>query len=393
MKKLMILAVAAIALAACSKTFDHSNAASEGNAIGFGTWTNVLTKSHDPGSSSTGTELTASFAVGDDFNVYGFKTVSGTDSPVFSGTTVTLESTGWTYAPIRFWDPSATSYTFYAVAPAGLLDGTGASATTAGVFTSEPIEFLGGDTDKTVIKDILVAAKTTVSNSNSTPAFTSPVTLPFYHIASLVDIKVQKHNDLEVPSEVLTGERAKYIKVAVSAISLTNIDGNGHFSISSYGTTSPYAPVTSSSTWTEESGATKKTYNNTSGYVTVTLPVADVKSVTEAAPDALISQLVVMPQTFRTTNTNDQTVNITYTIETCEGGVSSTTEPITASFDLKEFDNAQDYTNTTGNYIASWLPGYHYTYIITIGANAITFNANIQNWAAATSNGYHYLLN
>ena len=96
-----------------------------------------------------------------------------------------------------------------------------------------------------------------------------------------------------------------------------------------------------------------------------------------------------MPQAFRTDNVADQTVNITYMIETCEGGNSSTTT-VNTSFDLKEFDKAQDYTNTEANYIASWLPGTHYTYIITIGANAITFNATIQEWA--TDTGYHYLL-
>ena len=308
---------------------------------------------------------------------------------MFTGTVVTKGATAWDYAPHRYWDSNASSYTFYAVSPAGLLDGSGASATTAGVFTSEPIEFLGGDTQKSDIKDILVAAKKEVTPTGSPATFASPVNLSFYHIASLVDLKVQKHDDLEVESESNTN----YIKVAVTAISLTNIDGNGHFSISNYNASSPYNPVTSNSTWTEETTATKKTYNHTSGYETVTLPT-DVHTVTEASPDALITKLVVMPQTFRTAETDhssDQTVNITYTIESCENGNSSTSGPFTASFDLKEFDDARDYTNTAADYITGWLPGYHYTYIITIGANAITFTADIQNWTG--SNGYHYLVN
>lgn len=380
MKKIMIFAVAALTLAACSKTFDHNK--SEGAAIGFGTWAETLTKSnHDPSG-------TTNFAVGDDFNVYGTKTLSAGNQDVFKGTVVSKTSASpetWTYSPTRFWDQTATGYTFYAVAPAGLLDGTGASATTAGVFTSEPIEFVGGENAKTDIKDILVAAETAVAKTGTSAAFSSPVDLPFYHIASLLDLKVQKHNDLELASE----DANNYIKVAVTAISLTNIDGNGHFTVSSYdGTT--HAPVTSESTWTEETGATKKAYNHTSGYETVTLP-ADVNAVAASSPNALISKLVVMPQAFRTDNTADQTVNITYTIETSEGGNSSTTT-VTTSFDLKEFDTDQDFTNTTADYIARWLPGKHYTYIITIGANAITFNASIENWVEA-DNGYHYLLN
>ena len=381
MKKLLILSAAVLGAVACSNTYEVKTAPEK--AIGFGTWTETLTKAHDPGA-------TTNFVVGEKFNVYGTKLVESTSHDVFIGTTVekTADSPEtWTYAPLRFWDQSATSYTFYAVAPEGLLDGSGASANTAGVFTSEPIEFTDGSSEKTNIKDILVAAKTTVTKTGAPAAFAkTPVNLPFYHIASLVDLKVQKHNDLEV-----VGEDAKnYIKVAVSAISLSNIDGNGHFTVSAYGDTSPYAPVTNASTWTEETGAVKKTYNHTSGYVTATLPT-DVNAVSANTPNALITKLVAMPQTFRTDGSADQTVTITYTIETCEGGNSSTTEPITASFDLKEFDNAQDYTNTESNYITGWLPGIHYTYIITIAANAITFTASIQDWT--TSNGYHYLIN
>lgn len=383
MKKLMILAaVAAIAATACTRTFEVEPTQHD-SPIGFNTWANTLTKAHDPGN-------TTNFAIGDDFNVYGTKLMPGepaaTSQDVFNGTrvekTVDAPSETWTYSPLRFWDPSATSYTFYAVAPAGLLDGTGASATTAGAFRSEPIEFLGGDSQKTDIKDILVAAKTTVTT------FNSPVHLAFYHIASLVDLQVQKVNELE-----LVGENAtNYIKVAVSSISLTNIDGNGHFTISSYGDSAPYAPETDTDTWTEETSASKKTYNNTSGYETAILP-ADVNAINAGAPNALITKLVAMPQTFRTAETDhssDQTVNISYSIEVCEGGNSTTTN-YSASFDLKEFDNAQDLNNTPSNYIQSWLPGKHYTYIITIGANAISFTASIQDWT--TDTGYHYLIN
>lgn len=381
MKKVLILAaVAAIAATACNKTYEVNPTPEV--PIGFGSWANTLTKGyHDPSGSTN-------FAVNDAFNVYGTKTVGSTTSDVFVGTTVTKTADSpeaWTYSPTRYWDQTATSYTFYAVAPDGLLDGSGASATTAGIFTSEPIVFLGGDTQKTDIKDILVAAQTTVNKTGSPAAFASPVTLPFYHIASLLDLKVQKHNDLE-----LAGEDANnYIKVAVTAISLSNIDGTGHFSISSYGASSPFAPETDGDTWTEETSAEKKTYNHTSGYDTVTLPT-DVNAVSASSPNDLISKLVVMPQDFRTDGTADQTVNITYTIETCENGNSSTTA-VTTSFDLKEFDTAQDYDNKPANYIASWMPGTHYIYVITIGANAITFNATIQNWAA-DQNGYHYLI-
>ena len=313
---IFFIAAALLAAVSCSKIYDATPVTQEQTPIGFSTWNETLTKSnHDPSG-------TTNFAIGDDFNVYGTKTDGSTPTDVFAGTVVSKTDDSpetWTYSPTRFWDQTATSYTFYAVAPAGLLDGTGASATTAGAFTSEAIRFVGGETAKTDIKDILVAGETTVTKTGSPAAFASPVSLPFYHIASLLDLKIQKHDDLE-----LAGEDANnYIKVAVTAISLTNIDGNGHFTISSYDGTS-HAPVTSGTTWTEETGAAKETYDHTSGYETVTLPT-DVNAVSASSPVALISKLVVMPQAFRTDDTADQTVNITYTIETCEGGNSSTT--------------------------------------------------------------------
>lgn len=378
MKKLLIIAAAALLAAACAKTYEVKETTTP--AIGFGTWTETLTKAHDPSGNEFGT--------GDTFNVYGFKTISSTSTAIFDGTVVTKETSAWTYAPKRFWDPSASSYTFFAVAPAGLgVTATQTSGAYTGALTSGDVEFLGGDTDKGNIKDVLVAAKKEVANAD----FGNTVNLDFYHVAALLDLKIQKHNDLELP----TGEDASnYIKVEVTSVSLTNIDGTGTFSISEYGASDPYAPVLGASTWTPNTSAAKKTYNHTSGYETVTLPT-DVNAVSANSPDALISKLVVMPQTFRaeeTDHSTDQTVNIAYTITTCESGNSSSTD-YTASFDLKEFDTAQDYNNTSATYIAGWAPGTHYTYIITIGANAITFAATIANWTAATDNGYHYLTN
>ena len=56
MKKLMILAVAAIALAACSRTFEHH--AVEPTQIGFKTWGENLTK-------ATRTQGSNEFVVGE----------------------------------------------------------------------------------------------------------------------------------------------------------------------------------------------------------------------------------------------------------------------------------------------------------------------------------------
>ena len=95
MKKLMILAVAAIALVACSKTFDTGVRTNEGKAIGFGTWTEHLTKT-GPAS------VDNAFAVNDNFKVWGEKLVESTHTDVFTGVTVTKTVASpetWNYSP------------------------------------------------------------------------------------------------------------------------------------------------------------------------------------------------------------------------------------------------------------------------------------------------------
>lgn len=376
MKKLLIIAAAALLAAACAKTYEVKETTPP--AIGFGTWTETLTKAtnHDPTSTS--------FGANDNFSVYGHKTVSGTSSVVFNGTTVSFDGTDWTYSPKRFWDNSATQYVFYAVSPAGLVTtATQSSNAFTGALTGTAT--FDGNTD------VLVAAEKTVTT------YTSAVDLEFHHIASLLDLKVRKTNDLE-----LTGEDTdNYIKVEITSISLSQIDATGTFTINDY--TGGVPGVSSGDIWATDGTAAKATYTNANGFAPVTTLPDDIPAVSETSSSDLISKLVVMPQTFRTAfasaateGNTDQTVTIGYNIKVCESGTLTTTA-YTASFDLKEFDDTgatSGYdTNTEANYIASWQPNKHYVYLITIGANAITFTASIQAWDTTTINGYHYLVN
>lgn len=340
MKKIMILAaVAAIAATACTKTFEAVQ--TQGSSVGFGTWANVLTKARTAGSST--------FASGDDFNVYGFKTISAANTTVFNGDVVSYDGTDWTYTNLRFWDPNASSYTFYAVSPAGLVATANAQT---GAFTSSSVTFAGND------NDVLVADKKAVANAD----FNNPVNLSFNHIASLVDFKVKKHSEIAAAT------------VAVTSFQISNIDNTGTFSVADTYATSNHPDVTWNAT-------ARGTYSNTSGVTSVaTLP----SNVSTDGSDFLINHLVAMPQTFRTAE-NKQTVTIEYTITS--GGDTITN---TATFDLKTFDNVDDKDNED-TIIGGWDGGKHYTFYITINANAITFTASIADWLTP-NNGYHYLL-
>lgn len=349
MKRILILAaVAAIAATACTKTFEAKPTAE--TPIGFGSWANSLTKARTPGSST--------FAAGDEFEVYGYKTRPDDIFNIFDGDVVsTTDGTNWTYESLRFWDPRATSYTFFAVSPAGKVASTvNGDHWVAGGFNSNSITFAGND------NDILVADKKVVTSGD----FYNPVALQFNHIASLVDFKVKKHADLAQAT------------VEITDFSISNIDNVGTFAVTTSYTTDNHPDYT----WTAT--AHTGTYDNTSGAI----PVATLPTDIGTTGDFVIDNLVVMPQTFRTDLGDDpQTVDIGYLITDRAGNRTA----YTASINLKMFDNVDD-TDNEDTLIGGWEGGKHYTFYITINANTIVFTASITDWVTAGTTGYNYLL-
>lgn len=350
-----IVAAVALATVSCSRNYDV-NPASE-QSISFGSWTENLTKARTQG--------TNTFTAGDDFAVYGFKLNGSTNNVVFDDITVSASGSPlvWDYVtgevPARYWDPSATSYTFYGVSPAAIGKAADVNPET-GVITSADVIFAGND------NDILVADKKVVTKTGTPAAFAADsVRLQFNHIASLVDFKVKKHTDLATAT------------VAVTSFSISEIDKTGTFGVSAaYTDTHPVV------TWSESAYGT---YDNTSGVGDdVTLPT---NVTSEAAGNNLINNLIVMPQDFRTDGEHIQKVNIVYTITDGSGKVST----YNPSFNLKLFDNI-DNTVNTDTIIAGWAAGKHYTFYITINANKINFTGSVTSWGDVI-NGYNYLLN
>ena len=380
MKKLMIFAVAAIALVACSKEFDTNKSASNGTAIGFGTWAETLTKARASGSTNT------AFANGEAFDVYGFKTVSSGDKVVFNGddviATVDGSTVTWDYTPHRFWDPAASSYTFFAALPAGQLAAEGSDPyATTGKFTSNAITF----NDPTAFSNDLLVGKQVVNGSGSAGSYSysGDVDIQFHHIASCLDLKVKQDATLG------------NAEVKITALSLVNIHNSGHYAVTAYAA-DPYTP---SVTWTEESTTTTL---GTSGVYTVsgTYPVtvggkttydshSAASTTTDPAPATLFSGYVFMPQTLTKTEANQpQKIRISYTIKVGDEEANVYTDKEIYLADFQETDT----DNGSGTAITAWAAKTHYTYYITIGANVITFTATVNDWAA-TSNGYQYLVN
>ncbi|MBO4466398.1 MAG: fimbrillin family protein [Bacteroidales bacterium] len=365
MKKLMILAVAAIALVACSKTFDTGNA-SEGRAISLGTWTGTMTKA----------PLTT-FAVNDIFDVFGYKwkgTVGSQTNPedVFDGTDVKQTSSGvWEYAGInsqkmKYWDASYAGYTFFAVFPAGQLaaEAGGADYTQAGDFTTNQQTYDGSN------EKILVAKKNTVENGS----FGNTVQLHFNHTASLVDFQFKKHSDLTNTA------------VSVTAFGLSNIRTTGTYTVASYdGSNNPVGATVDGVVglgWTPDG---TPTVNATPAAGVYALASAATSAAAATANVDLLTNLVLMPQKFAT-GAGAQSLHIEYTITDENSQVNT----YTADVELGAFDTVNNTSNEDAK-VPAWLPGVHYTYLITINAKAIVFTAQIDDWT--TNSAFYYLAN
>lgn len=372
MKKLLILAVAATTLVACSKTYDSAPA--QPQAIGFGTWAETVTRAR--------TITDGAFSADDNFNVFGSKVIgSATPAVVFNGDVVTASGSSplvWNYAPPRYWDPNADGgYTFYAISPAGLLpstmtDAQKTTAATTGAFSTDELTF-----DGTVAYDVLIADETHVATGNSG----SPVNLLFNHAASLLDVKVKKSYALQ------------HATVKVTAISLENIINKGTLAVSAYnGSTNK--PTIAIANWTPAASSATTTFTGTveSGGTTLTqYGYADVSGEALAGTANYFWQnFVVMPQTLvAASETNPQLIKISYTITTNVGEVTEHTNK-TVAFSL--FDNADNKVNTDTAAASGWNPNTHYIYTLTLDANKIEFSAEIADWSSTVVNGFYNLV-
>lgn len=356
MKKILFIAAVALAAAACSKTFDTNPAASQ-KAIGFGSWSETMTKGY-----------TNTWTNGDAFKVYGakFLTASAAATSVFTGETVSYDGSSWGYTDTKYWDLTAVKYAFYAFMPANQLE-TGA---VDGTFTSKEITFANPTANT---EDILVASEYVRERNASGQLPTTVVPISFNHMASMVDVKVKKDASLGTAT------------VKIKDATLAGIVNKGTLTVTGYAAADPFAPT---ATWT--AAASTADYVSTSATAASNLTVtaattynaSGVAGTTTPDANSLFANYVLLPQTLNA----GQKLVISYTIS-ADGATEAVYDNV--EVDLNTFVNADNTTNA-GTTIGEWVKGTHYTYYITIGANAITFNASVEDWA--TVNAYKYLV-
>ena len=372
MKKIMILAVTAFALAACAKTYEVKE--STPPPIGFGAWTETLTKARTQGEST--------WTDGDKFTVYGYKTNgAGTEVTVFNGVEVTCDDASatpsvWSYTDTRFWDKNFANYYFYGISKDASDAITYATAwnAQAGTCVSNNVTFTGKN------YDILVAKEKNVASAS----YGSPVEMDFTHIASMFDVKFRKAHALA------------NAEVKITAITLSGIKTTGAFSVTGYASTIPSVTWTANSPATVADGVTAYTAGVTDCSAGFNTDIADWGAVEapSAAGTPLVGHYIAMPQGLGDGD-SDPRITFTYTIKVGDETTTYTDNVINFSKFDKHDSNADGGDNTTNgspdSFITSWEQGKHYTYYVTIGANAIQFTASITPWT--TVNGYNYLIN
>ena len=344
-----------------SFTYDTNKNAGEGMPISLRSWTNNLTKARAVGSSA--------FVSGDKFYVYSY--TSGAQTP-FDGTEVSFDGTNWTYSPLRFWDRNNDYYSFYGISidnGADIDDVLASHTVSTGAFTSKSLTWAGNN------NDILIADSVKVLKDH----YGEQVALNFRHISALFDLKVRKGAGIGNDGVL-----------KITAITLENIKKTGTFSVSSYAEPKDSAVVA----WND---LTTGSYTDANGVNEVTT-ISGATAITTTGDQYLINNLVVIPQAFAA---DAQRLKISYTITTGTGTAEQTNEFNNKTYDLILFDitdyDTDDDAGTAGNQyndaenVTGWKAGFHYTYIITIDAEAINFTASMQPWQ--TDAGYYYILN
>ena len=410
MKKLMILATcAAIAAVACTKIHEVTPV-TQGPEIGFGSWTNTLTKA--PYS-------TGSFVKYDAFGVFATKTVgtggAAVQSIVFDDQKVMYDGAKWGYTPAKYWDVTAENYTFFALLPFkdigndnknDLLvypESPAGDYTHRGLFKINEVTFNNPSTND---QDILVANKYIRSKSGSALP-TTDVELAFNHMTSLIDVKAK----IDASLGSLAGD-GQSVQVTVTDLKLTDIRDKGTFAVTGYDgsnkptfsgtygwTPTPATPATPSTTdyvviKSGESpvGTAIVVYTevaSASGAATTYDTDGNASSTTGTAKE-LFKDYVLMPQDL----TNGQKLVLSYKIEvvtTSTGVVVSSATYTDVPVTLQNFIKT-DVTTNTGTAITGWLPGYHYTYTLTLGAKPIVFGTVSVNAWTNEDPGYYYIV-
>lgn len=371
MKKVYLLAAAALAFAACSNEdlYIDGPAEMQNDAISFKTFAQKATRAAE---NSNATEKYNLEMYHQTMSVWGYKNVASADVPVFTKQLVENESTAsgdWKYTPIRFWDKSADHYKFYAAAPASaawVFDGTARKLSISN-FTLKGISLPAADAVKANAVfpaasgdvDLMISHDITNYKTYTYDA----VNLEFDHILSRFNIGVRT-------IEELASGNASNLEVKLDEVRVFNMVNKGSFNEAS----SDAIASGSAARWTANGKfASSDAVGYASGDAVMT---EDYNYVYQALfiPQVCASGDVKMDGTNVDENSAPY-IRITYTISD-KNASGDAGETYTYYYNLAKIFNKAPLT---------FCEGWMNTLLITIDPIAIKFDAQVYEWTLYAS--------
>ena len=410
-KYLFIIAATALAFASCSdldSVKKDIEAGNEEGAINFASFTQKATRAENSNAAYTWAFITHHA----NFKVWGYKNTEKT--AVFNGDVVTAGGTSpdytFTYSPKRYWDKAATTYHFYAAAPATTdmwtLNGITSDdnqVQSAGYFTTSstltgvniqkeaPSTSLVNTFKGLADVDKLIAEPCVVNRGQ----FSQTVQLNFIHILSKLNITIQKD------ATKLANQTVKLVSFEVEHLNATgNFDEHLHAATQSG----------SNDRWTDQSGTvqysakTNWEITTDANYIIESLVIpqdaaAEIVALDGKAHDAELYATVAEYNTAKNTSIDQTAFEALSEAEKTKvaaiSAISSTSKPyFKLVYTIQAGSNSAEqftvYYNlaTVFNQATSlaFNEGWQNTLNITISPDEIDFCANVAEWSTNTAN-------
>ena len=380
MKKSMILAaVAALALAACTKVETYQNTTDE-NVISFGVYTGRSADTKATYGEITSVSDLQSSA--DGFGVFAYYTKennwASTDKPDFmynqqvvynASADAAKYPSKWQYSPLKYWPngQNSTEYTaaatsadklsFFAYAPYSAVSGTpteGITALSANNAAGAPTVTFTVPAAHNQQIDLLYA---TPIKDQTKQALSGRVAFAFHHALMQINFKVQAVVDAAAPTTSALGSETKIILTDLKIESTLATTGKLNLN---------------DGTWSNTSGTSTIDYN-ASDFTTTTVTVGSTDyvgfNVTETATAVGGNSNMVIPGTVAA---GDYKVVATYYVITTDSKLENGASVV------------QNVISKVSTASTTFDAGKKYTILVKLGLNSVDFNVtSVDTWTAA----------
>lgn len=320
MKKILLVALAAITLASCAK--NEVVELNEGNAISFRAWT----------ANAGRAEVMTTGEIAE-FKTWGY--VQGNANAYFNGVEVTKTGSTWDYAPHKFWPAESVLIDFYSVSPM--------ATNCAMTLDSHTIPAYAVNADVASQIDLLYAVN--IGEHRQDPV--KAVQVKFDHALSQIHFAAKSTNP--------------QLQVDIKAVSIANINSVGTFTFPTTSTTIDIAANAAQGNWTAL--GTKVTYNtgmNAADPIEVPLTGSPV-----VLTDATAGRPLLIPQKvaeWAPATDAENTAKGAYFIVKCS------VQDVSSQVYL--WGDASTYVDVAIPFTADWQPGMSYLYTFVFGEGA-----------------------